>query len=91
VRIRDFSVEVDGEERPLLEAPVTAPRMWENADDAEKSEYVVGVDWVVAVPREQAVWEEKMFANQNSACFLSDEFTRQRVPELLGLIEAEEA
>jgi hypothetical protein len=37
--IKDFTVNVDGRDIPILEAPVKAERMWENKDDPEKSEY----------------------------------------------------
>jgi hypothetical protein len=77
VPVREFRVNVDGQDRPLLEAPLAAPRMNEYADDPEKSEYVVGVEWLKTLPRNQAVWEKDMFANQNSACRLTHTFTRE--------------
>lgn len=48
---------------------------------------MVGVKWIKTVPREQAIWEKGMFANQNTACALRSSFTRERVLESLGLSE----
>jgi len=39
-----------------------------NADDPQKSEYVVPIEWVKTLPKEKAVWEKGMFANQHTAC-----------------------
>jgi hypothetical protein len=36
---------------------------------------VVPVRWLATRPREEAVWERGMFANQNSACKLRNRFT----------------
>jgi hypothetical protein len=85
VRVRDFTVEVDGVTRSILEAPVRATHMAENADDAEKSEYLVRVRWDEHVPVEQAYWEKGMFANQLTACKLRHKFTLERLAERFGL------
>lgn len=45
------------------------------SDDAE---YVVPVRWAKSVPVEEAYSETGMFANQNSACKLRQEFTLER-------------
>lgn len=45
-------------------------------DDAE---YVVPVRWTRAVGLDQAYWEKGMFANQNSACKLRQQFTLERL------------
>jgi hypothetical protein len=79
VRVRDFTVELNGATIPILDAPLRAPKMNENADDAEKSEYVVRVDWTHTLPVEQAFWEKGMFANQATACKLRNRFTRDRL------------
>ena len=41
----------------------------------DAAEYVVPVRWIVANPKAAAYWEKGMFANQNSACKLRQEFT----------------
>lgn len=45
-------------------------------DDAE---YVVPVRWLRAVGLDRAYWEKGMFANQNSACKLRQQFTLERL------------
>jgi hypothetical protein len=86
VPVQDFRVEVDEHEVPILEAPeLHATSMGKDANDPEKSEYVVGVKWLKTVPSDQAIWEKGMFANQNTACALRSSFTRDRVLQRLGL------
>jgi hypothetical protein len=50
VRIRDCR---------LLDLDLRCPRIVENADSAERSEYVALVDWIAAVSREEAKWKAK--------------------------------
>jgi hypothetical protein len=38
------------------------------ADDAEKSEYFVKVEWLDTLPRDKAFHEIGLFGNQNSVC-----------------------
>lgn len=85
VRVNDFTVMVDGTETPIRSAPLTAPNMGENADDPEKCEHVLRVQWTKVVPAEKAVWEKGMFANQHTACQLRSSFTRERVLARFGL------
>jgi hypothetical protein len=82
VGINDFQVEVDGSTIPILQAPLRATDMSEEADDPELSEYLARVRWLDTRPREQAVWEKGMFANQNVVAKLRQSFTLQRLPEL---------
>jgi len=82
VAIRDFEVEVDGVTVPILQAPLEASNMGEDADDPEQSEYLARVRWIDARPREQAVWEKGMFANQNVVAKLRQPFTLQRLAEV---------
>lgn len=77
--IKDFVVKTPEGEKPILEAPVKAPSMGECADDPERTEYVVAVDWVRTVPREQAYWETGMYANQNSVTKLRNRFTLDKL------------
>ena len=76
VRVDDFTVEVDGEEVSILNAPLEATRMHVGRDDHEQSEYLVRVRWLDTVDREDAVWVPGMFGNQNTVCLLRHEFTR---------------
>ena len=86
-RVRDFTVEVDGAQVPILDAPLQATDTAENADDPELSEYLVRIAWDKTLPRERAVWEKGMFANQNTACRLRNKFTLDTLTERFGLAE----
>ncbi len=87
-QVRTFEVEIEGVRRPLLDVPLRATSMSENADDPEKSEYLVRVEWIRTVPISEAVWEKGMFANQNSACRLRNRFTLDVLYERFGLTES---
>jgi hypothetical protein len=87
VPVKEFTVSVDGKTRTVLEAPLKAPSMGENAGDPEKSEYLVRVDWTETRSREDAIWEKGMFANQNTACKLRNRFTLDRLTSHFGLGE----
>ena len=87
VPVKEFTVSVDGATRPILEAPLKAPSMGENADDPEKSEYLVRVNWINTRSREDAIWEKGMFANQNTACKLRNQFTLDRLTDRFDLEE----
>jgi hypothetical protein len=84
-RIRDFKVDVNGKTVPILEAPLVAKQPEKYSDDPEKSEYVVRVNWIKTLPREKAVWEKGMYANQNSATKLRHQFTLERLIEAFDL------
>lgn len=86
VPIKDFQVVVDGEKIPLLEADLRVP-MDKDVDDPDLCEYVVRVEWIKTVPKERAIWEKGMFANQNSACKLRNQFTVERLTEHFQLDE----
>ena len=81
VRVNDFTVDLDGQTVPILQAPLNA-NMAADADDLEQSEYVARVRWIDARPSDQAVWEKGMFANQNVVAKLRQPFTLQRLAEL---------
>jgi hypothetical protein len=49
------------------------------------AEYVVLVEWEATVPVRGAIWSTGMFANQNSACKLSKQFTIDTVVAALGV------
>ncbi|MCS4173853.1 endonuclease NucS domain-containing protein [Salinibacter ruber] len=87
VPVKEFTVSVDGETCPIVEAPLKAPSMGENADNPEKSEYLVRVNWSETRSREDAIWEKGMFANQNTACKLRNQFTLDRLTDRFALEE----
>ncbi|WP_138919344.1 hypothetical protein [Paenibacillus lactis] len=74
VPIKDFQVLVEGENKPLLEADLQVS-MDKDVNDPDLCEYVVRVDWIKTLPKHEAIWEKGMFANQNSACKLRNQFT----------------
>ena len=83
--VKDFKVALDGNEVQILDAPLDAPKMEENADDLDLSEYLVRVEWLKAVPRSEAFWEKGLFAIQHTACRLTSSFTIERLSQHFGL------
>lgn len=85
--ITQVSVEVNGEQKPLLEVDLNAPMMDHDLDDADRIEHVARVDWTKTLPSDAAVWETGMFANQNTVCRLRNRFTLDRLQRHFGLEE----
>jgi hypothetical protein len=85
VPIREFKVETSTGEIPILEAPLGASKMGDNADDVDLSEYLVRVEWIRTVPRSEAYWEKGLFALQHTACRLTSSFTIERLSLHFGL------
>jgi hypothetical protein len=82
--VTEFMVDVDGKRKTLLEAPLKAPSLAEYTEP-DNMEYAVRVDWIKTLPRDQAIKEKGLFANQNSACKLRNSFTLERLTERFGL------
>lgn len=78
VRFDEATVDVDGRRAKLVEQPLTGGYNYgsvgapDNDDDAE---WLLPVEWIDARPKERALWRKGMFANQNSAGRLRQEFT----------------
>lgn len=68
VPITDFVVQKTG--KRLLDSEVVAPRIWENSENIDKSEYVVSVEWIKTVSKEDSRKFKGVFANQNIVCKL---------------------
>jgi len=85
VSVKDFAVLVDGKETPILDAPLKAPQLPEHAQDPDKYEYFVRVEWIKTQPIAEAYWEKGMFANQNTVCRLRNRFTLERLQRHFGL------
>jgi hypothetical protein len=83
--VKDFMVDLNGTSVPILQAPLEAPNMGENAENLDLCEYLVRVEWLTTLPVEQAIWEKGMFANQNTVCRLSNKFTLDRLIDRFGL------
>lgn len=69
---------VDGTPRPFTSLDLHAPYT-HDSDNEDDLEYVVPVRWFDTRPADQAVWQPGMFANQNSACKLRNQFTLERL------------
>jgi hypothetical protein len=83
-RASTLMVDIDGQPIPLHNAPLAATDMWEREHDAELAEQAVPVTWLRTREIADAYWAKGMFANQNSACRLSHEFTRTRLLEIFA-------
>ncbi|MGL5930109.1 MAG: endonuclease NucS domain-containing protein [Dermatophilaceae bacterium] len=85
---------VDGADVALASQPLVGT--YEHGTEGEEesdetAEWVVPVRWVSTVPAEHAYWEKGMFANQNSACKLRQEFTLERLAQHFQVEGAGEA
>ena len=83
-------VTVDGVQVALADQPLVGG--YGQGDAAvvatdDMAEWIVPVRWFATVPADQAYWEKGMFANQNSACKLRQEFTLQRLASHFGVDE----
>jgi hypothetical protein len=85
VPVTEFKVEVNSAEVPILEAEHQAPGMGEFADDPERAEYMVRVEWIVTCDKADAIWKKGMFANQNTACKLRNRFTLEELTQAFEL------
>lgn len=81
----DALVEVDGKTVRLADQVLNARYQHEPRGGEDTTEYVVPVRWAVAEPKERAYWEKGMFANQNSACKLRQEFTLEKLRAHFGI------
>ena len=91
-RFESAHVTVDGHPMKLADQQLIGT--YEHGEDGkaetdDTAEWVVPVRWHTAVPAEQAYWEKGMFANQNSACKLRQEFTLDRLAQRFGLGDGE--
>lgn len=77
--VTEFVVETPDGPKNILDVELDAPAMDENADDEALREYVVGVDWIDERPLNEAYWETGMYANQNTATKLRNQFTLDRL------------
>lgn len=85
VRFSEAFVTGDGPPTRLADLPLEGSYLNnEGGDTDETAEYVVPVEWEATVPVTEAVWKRGLFANQNSACKLSRQFTIDTVTAALG-------
>ena len=70
---------------PVLDAPLKAPHLVEHAQDPEKYEYFVRVEWIKKLPQDKAYWEKGLHSNQNTASKLRSQFTLERLAQQFNL------
>jgi hypothetical protein len=84
--VSEFSVEVDGQQMPILEAPLANPeKVRHDAGNPELCEYMVRVKWLKSRPVEEAVWQAGLFTNQIPVCQLRYPETIEYLEEAFGL------
>lgn len=66
--VKEFRVLTPEGERPCLDVLSHADFLKKYADDPEKCEYFVRIQWLEAVPESKAFNEVGLFGNQNSVC-----------------------
>jgi hypothetical protein len=84
-RFDETTVLRDGKKTALnaLSLKGTYHREGDTNDDI--AEWAVPIEWTHAVPREQGFWKIGMFANQNTATKMRNQFTIAQVSEAFGL------
>lgn len=90
-RFDEAQVRLDGAWVPLAQQQLHASYRHGPADRPvtdDDAEYVVPVRWLDSLPVTEAYWEKGMFANQNSACKLRQEFTLDRLAQHFALADA---
>lgn len=85
--VKDFKVNINDKDISILDAPLQAPKMNQNSEDIDLSEYLVRVEWLKAVPKAEAYWEKGLFALQHTACRLTSSFTIEKVSQHFDLTD----
>ena len=84
--VGEFEVELDGERRPLLEAPLAEPeKLRRDADNPDLCEHLVRVEWTKTRPLDDAAWQTGLFTNQMPACRLRNRETIEYLEQAFGL------
>jgi len=86
VPIEHFQVVAsDGSSMPISEAKLRSKGILKDLGNPEKTEVLVRVHWLRTVNEPEAIWEQGLFANQNTVCKLRSKFTVERLSERFGL------
>lgn len=80
-RFNDAQVTLGGASVPLAAQTLTGSYVHQGAATDDDAEWVVPVTWTRTVRQNDAYWEKGLFANQNSACKLRQEFTLDRLAQ----------
>lgn len=84
-RFDEVTVSVDGIDTLLIDLPLSGNYRHADDQDDAMAEWAVPVAWTHTVPREQGFWKTGMFANQNTAAKLRQQFTIEQVTAAFGL------
>ncbi len=84
VTASEFIVDVDGARRPLTEV-AKADMTHRGTNDPEKAEWVLPIRWIRSLPREDAVRDSDLFANQNTAVRLTHGYTIRKLTDAFDL------
>lgn len=84
-RFDETMVTHEGALVPLKDLPLDGNYQREGDEDDNLAEWAVPIDWTAVVPREQGFWRAGMFANQNTAAKLRQQFTIEQVSKAFGL------
>ncbi len=68
VTFKEFVIHTDKDEKPARELLKFGGNYQRDADDPDKAEYFVRVDWLHSVPEDKAFNEIGLFGNQNTVC-----------------------
>ncbi|MGG0670237.1 hypothetical protein [Sporosarcina koreensis] len=85
VPLKDAIIFHDGKEHRLLDCPLEDNNFKHDLEDMELCEYVVAIDWIKALPIEQAYWTKGLRANQNTAYKLRNQFTIEKLEEFFEI------
>ncbi len=83
--VKEFVVDINGVKEPILECDLNTPNMRDDTDDPELSEYLVKVEWMKTISRNEAYKEPGLFANQNTVCKLRNRFTLEKLYKFFEL------
>ncbi len=84
-RFDETTVEIDGVEQQLADSALVGNYRHVGDELEDNAEWVVQIKWTRTVPREQGFWKTGMFANQNSAAKLRNQFTIEQVVAAFGV------
>lgn len=75
-----------GEARPIGESHLAQQHLdGDYSHENGLDEWIIPVSWEKTLPQSEAYWEKGMFANQNSACRLRNQFTLDRLYPEFGV------
>ena len=63
-----FEVDTETGRKPVLDVLTETEELSQHAEDPEKAEYFVRVQWLDTKPESEAVHEVGFFGNQNTVC-----------------------